>query len=501
MKNVPKITAILPAFNEEVSIGSMVLRSRQHADRVIVVDDGSTDNTAEVARLAGAEVIRHPKNLGKGWALRTGFGAVNGADIIVTMDAEGRPERIPEMANAIKNECYDIVISSIPRNKSSGNENLFFLNRNKPYNKKEEFLALSAKSLSKIDLTILNGSSIKNILSQAERSQMKIKYLYSGKEPNFSQLKGYNIGVVVPAFNEELLIEDTLRGIPEYVKRIYVIDDCSTDRTPEIVGGASDPRIVFVRHDKNRGVGAAIVSGYKLALEDDMDIVAVMAGDDQMDPEQLPRLLMPIIEERADYTKGNRLISKEFRHGMSKWRFFGNAMLTMITKIATGYWHVMDPQNGYTAISRRTLEILNLDSIYPYYGYCNDLLVKLNTFGMRVEDVVMPARYGRERSKIKYSRYILKVAPMLFRGFLWRLKTKYIVLDFHPLVFFYVASMVLLPAGMLLSLWILVQKLYQNPVSQNLPLLAVFIDLMGLQFLLFAMLFDMQADKSRSGTV
>lgn len=263
----------------------------------------------------------------------------------------------------------------------------------------------------------------------------------------------------------------------------------------------TDPRILSVRHDKNLGVGAGIITGYKLALEDDMDIVAVMAGDNQMDPEQLPRLLMPIIEEKADYTKGNRLISKEFRYGMTKWRFLGNAMLTMITKIGSGYWHVMDPQNGYTVISRPALEVINMDSIYPYYGYCNDMLIKLNTFGMRVEDVLMPARYGREKSKIKLSRYISKVAPMIFMGFLWRLKTKYVVLDFHPLVFFYISSMALLPAGVLFSLWILIQKIYHNPVSPNFPLLAVFIDLMGLQFLLFAMLFDMQADKSRSATV
>ncbi|VVB85946.1 UDP-N-acetylglucosamine--dolichyl-phosphate N-acetylglucosaminyltransferase [uncultured archaeon] len=425
---------------------------------------------------------------------------MNWPDVILTMDADGKPERINEFVNAIY-EGYDIVISSISASKSSGNENFLFPNKIEPGNKKEEILALSKKSLNVIDLAGLNKPMVKNIVSQAEKSHLKIKYLYSDKKASFIRASGYNIGVVVPAFNEELLIEETLRSVPEYVTKIYVVDDCSTDRTSEIVKSFTDPRIVPVRHDKNRGVGAAIITGYKLALEDEMDIVAVMAGDNQMDPEQLPGLLMPIIEGRADYTKGNRLISKEFRQGMSRWRFFGNAMLTMITKIGCGYWHIMDPQNGYTAISRHALEVMSLDSLYPYYGYCNDLLIKLNTFGMRVEDVVMPARYGREKSKIKYSKYIVKVAPMIFRGFLWRLKTKYIVLDFHPLVFFYISSMVLLPAGVLFSLWILIQKLYHNPVSANFPLLAVFIDLMGLQFLMFAMLFDMQADKSRMGTV
>ncbi len=186
---------------------------------------------------------------------------------------------------------------------------------------------------------------------------------------------------------------------------------------------------------------------------------------------------------------------------MSKWRSIGNGILTLITKIGSGYWHIMDPQNGYTAISRNALAVIDLDSIYPYYGYCNDMLVKLNTFEMRVMDVVMPARYGRERSKIRYSRYIMKVAPMIFTRFLWRLKTKYMVLDFNPLVFFYAASMVLVPAGVLFSMWIFYHKWNRIPVSVNFPLLDVFILLMGLQFLLFAMLFDMQADNSRSSRI
>jgi glycosyltransferase involved in cell wall biosynthesis len=336
------------------------------------------------------------------------------------------------------------------------------------------------------------------MLVNAKNNNLRIKYFNFDEDTNFGLLNLYKIGVVVPAYNEELLIQETISGIPQYVKKIYIIDDGSKDRTPDIIRQMNDPRIVFVRHEKNKGVGAAIITGYKLGLKDDMDILAVMAGDNQMDPVHLPRLLMPIIDGKADYTKGNRLISKDFRSGMSNWRFAGNAILTLITKIGCGYWHIMDPQNGYTAISRNALEIMDLDSIYPYYGYCNDLLIKLNTFEMRVMDVVMPARYGREKSKIKYSSYIRRVAPMIFRGFLWRLKTKYIILDFHPLVFFYLASMVLVPVGVIFSAWILVEKLYHNEVSQNFPLLAVFITLMGIQLLLFAMLFDMQADKSRS---
>lgn len=164
--------------------------------------------------------------------------------------------------------------------------------------------------------------------------------------------RGRKIGVVVPAYNEEMLIGETLSGIPEYVDKIYVVDDGSTDRTAEIVEefAKKDNRIILIRHEKNRGVGAAIVSGYKKALEDGMDIVAVMAGDNQMDPAFLPDLLDPIVEGKADYAKGNRLLSPEYRRGMSKWRFFGNSILTLLTKIASGYWQMMDPQNGYLSL-------------------------------------------------------------------------------------------------------------------------------------------------------
>jgi len=210
----------------------------------------------------------------------------------------------------------------------------------------------------------------------------------------------------------------------------------------------------------------------------------------------MPRLLMPIIEDKADYTKGNRLITRKAREGMSTLRFIGNSLLSLLTKIGSGYWDLMDSQNGYAAASRKVLETIDLDSVYTYYGYLNDILIKLNAYGMRVTDVVIPARYGNEKSSINYRKYILKVSPMLFKGFIWRLKTKYILLSFHPLVFFYFASMILVPLGLIFDFWILVQKVMHDFVSPNYPLLGVFITLMGMQLLLFAMLFDMQSDKT-----
>jgi len=229
----------------------------------------------------------------------------------------------------------------------------------------------------------------------------------------------YKIGVVIPAYNEELLIADTIKSVPEFVSKIYVINDGSTDRTTEIIDSFSDPRIHHIHHEINQGVGAAIVSGYRQALADNIDVSVVMAGDNQMDPAQIIRLITPIIEDGADYAKGDRLAQPI---GMSLWRRIGNRLLTWLTRIALGNWHISDPQNGYTAISRDALKKIGIDNIYPKYGYCNDLLIKLAAYKCKIIDVKMPARYGNEKSKIKYSRFIPSVSWLLIRGWFWRLK-------------------------------------------------------------------------------
>jgi len=306
------------------------------------------------------------------------------------------------------------------------------------------------------------------------------------------------IGVVVPAFNEELLIGDTLRSIPGYVDRIFIIDDCSKDRTAEIAVEFSknDHRFVCTSHEVNQGVGAAIITGYKKALEEGIDIIAVMAGDNQMDPRNLPSLLDPIVDGKADYTKGNRLMNADYRKGMSSWRSFGNVILTFLTKMASGYWQLMDPQNGYTAISQRALVSISPDTIYPWYGYCNDLLVKLNVFGFKVKDVVMPARYGTEKSKIKYGRYIFKVSYLLFKDFLWRLKMKYVWLSFHPLVLFYVLGIILMPIGVFGGIYSLYYKFVLNQSLFVRGGLSLLIFIIGLQLMFFAMFFDMKTESS-----
>jgi glycosyltransferase involved in cell wall biosynthesis len=314
--------------------------------------------------------------------------------------------------------------------------------------------------------------------------------------------KDHTVSVVVPAYNEELLIRDTLTSIPSFVDRIYAVNDASTDKTQQIIDECTlnDSRIINIRHEQNRGVGAAIVSGYKQALADRMQVTVVMAGDNQMDPEVMPLLIEPVIQNRADYTKGNRLLSPEYRKGMSRWRFVGNSILTLLTKFSSGYWKLMDPQNGYTAISRRALERLSLDRIYSRYGYCNNLLVKLNIFGFRVMDVEMPARYGRETSKISYGSYIVNVSWLLFCDFFYRLRQKYIVLSFHPLVIFYILGAFLTIAGLLAGLYTLYFVfILQGPIFIR-AVLSLLIVALGIQFLSFALMFDIQESQGISLT-
>lgn len=259
--------------------------------------------------------------------------------------------------------------------------------------------------------------------------------------------KEFRVAVVVPAYNEERLIGDTLRGIPSYVDKIYVVDDASSDGTGDIVRGFNDPRITLVRHEKNQGVGGAISTGYKLALKDRMDMAAVMAGDNQMDPDRLILLLEPIMEGRADYTKGNRLVSSGFRKGMSAWRSLGNYMLTFLNKIASGYWHIEDPQNGFTAISARSLAMLDLDGLYKGYAFENDMLVKLNVHDARVINIPIPARYGLERSKIRYMSFIVKTSLYFIEAVIWRSWNKYVV-RLNPIGLLYIVGSVLIIAGL-----------------------------------------------------
>jgi glycosyltransferase involved in cell wall biosynthesis len=304
------------------------------------------------------------------------------------------------------------------------------------------------------------------------------------------------VGVVVPAYDEEALIAATLGGIPALVDRIFVVDDGSSDHTSERALELGDPRVEVLTHERRSGVGAATLTGYRRALADGLDVVVVMNGDNQMEPADLPTLVEPVARGELDYAKANRLASGQAWQLIPKTRFFGNAILSMLTKIASGYWHVADSQSGYTAVSRQMLEQLDLDHIYTNYGFPNDMLVHLNVWNARVRDFPSRPIYGvGERSDLRYRHVVPRIAWLLLKGFFWRLWEKYVKRDFHPLVFFYVMGFIATVAGVLLGLVVVGYRIagYSIPIAT--VVLVALLVISGLQFTLFAMWFDMESNK------
>jgi glycosyltransferase involved in cell wall biosynthesis len=307
-------------------------------------------------------------------------------------------------------------------------------------------------------------------------------------------LDGKTVAVVVPAYDEEKLLPETLAGIPEFVDRIYVVDDASKDGTAE--AAASDERVQLLRHEQNRGVGAAIVTGYRQAIADRVDVSCVMAADNQMAPEDLEPIARPVVDGDADYAKANRLVSGEAWQLIPHARYLGNAMLSLLTKMASGYWHVADSQSGFTAVSLRTLERLDLDRIYPRYGFPNDMLVHLNVVEARVRDVPSRPIYDvGEQSGIRYSRVIPAISWLLLKAFFWRLWQKYVIRDFHPLVFFYVFGIGMFLVGLGLGIAEVVLRILGNPIPPATVVLVALLLIFGSQFTLFAMWFDLERNK------
>ena len=309
-------------------------------------------------------------------------------------------------------------------------------------------------------------------------------------------LEGKRVAVVVPAHDEQELIVATLQGIPGFVDRVFVVDDASSDATVERARSVDDPRVVLVVHDRNRGVGAAIVSGYKRALSEQIDAVAVMAGDNQMDPDELEGLALPVVRGELDYAKANRLFTGSAWTLITRNRYLGNAMLSLLTKIASGYWHVADSQAGYTVVSLPVLRLLDLDRIYCSYGFPNDMLVHLNVWNARVRDFPSRPIYGvGERSGIRLRRVVPRISWLLVKGFFWRLREKYVIRDFHPLVFFYFLGFLMSVVGLVLGVFETVRRLAGHPITPATIVLVALLLISGSQFTLFAMWFDMESNK------
>jgi glycosyltransferase involved in cell wall biosynthesis len=309
-------------------------------------------------------------------------------------------------------------------------------------------------------------------------------------------VEGKRVAVVVPAYEEELLVAETLRGIPAFVDRIYVVDDASRDATVERAREVGDPRVEVIVHERNGGVGAAIATGYRRALEQGIDVTCVMAADNQMDPAELIDLVLPVSRGEVDYAKANRLFSGEAWEVIPRTRYLGNAVLSLLTKIASGYWHVADSQAGYTALGLDALRRLDIDRVYRRYGFPNDLLVHLNVGNARVRDVPSRPIYGvGERSGIRLRKVVPRISWLLFKGFWWRLREKYVIRDFHPLVFFYALGALMTLIGLVLGLVEVVLRFLGNEITTPTIVLVALLLISGTQFTLFAMWFDQESNK------
>ena len=353
------------------------------------------------------------------------------------------------------------------------------------------------------------------------------------------------IAVVVPSYNEETQIGMVIESMPDFVDRIIVVNDCSKDKTSQVVRqyiendrttpveigsvlnniqpnrynrasqvvqelqkkelerftpstivneNEGSDRIILIDQLENAGVGAAIARGYKWAKDHGIDCTAVMAGDGQMDPDELEGICMPVIVDDIDYIKGNRLIHRSALLIIPKVRYFGNSILSILTKVASGYWHVSDTQTGYTAISNKALNAIRLYDIYKSYGMPNDMLVRLNIAFCTIKEVEIKPIYDvGEQSKMKIMKVIPRVSWLLFKSFFKRLWVKYLFRDFHPLFILYHFSFILFVCAIPLGLKILDRWLIQQEALNPVTFIAfIFLFISGFQSFLFAMWMDIQ---------
>ena len=305
------------------------------------------------------------------------------------------------------------------------------------------------------------------------------------------EFAAYAIGVVIPAFRVADKIEEVVRSVPSFVRRIIVVDDASPDDTSARLARLADPRLVVLRHGENRGVGGAMATGFARALEEELDVVVKMDGDGQMDPARMPDLLRPLIAGQADMTKGNRYADLVALRAMPVARIVGNAGLTFLVKAASGHWSLFDPANGYFALRTELLRHIDLAKLPRRYFFESGLLIKLGILRASVLDVAIPARYGDERSSLSIPRTLLGFPPRLLLGLVRRLFWRYFVYDFTALSLYLLLGIPCLLGGAIyggLMWWEWHIRDEYAPAGQ--VMLAAMPIILGAQFLLQAVALD-----------
>jgi glycosyltransferase involved in cell wall biosynthesis len=301
------------------------------------------------------------------------------------------------------------------------------------------------------------------------------------------------IAVVIPAYNEQDRIADVIRNLPSLVDHIIVVDDHSSDNTAAAAKAVTDPRLTVIRLDHNQGVGGATLAGWDRAVELGAEVLVKMDGDGQMDPNGLPTILDPVRTGAADYTKGNRFLHARELVRMPLSRRIGNIGLSFMAKLASGYWNMFDPNNGYLAIHASVYKMLDRRRLHPRFFFENSLLLELGLQRAVVRDVYMPSRYNDKVSHLSEAKAFLQFPPMLFKGVIRRIVIQYFVRDFAAVSLFLVSGNFLTAFGVLWGAWHWYLSAVAGVVTPTgTVMIAVLPLILGLQILLQAFVLDIQ---------
>lgn len=327
-------------------------------------------------------------------------------------------------------------------------------------------------------------------LQTPARARISHQEVFNRKGPLY---KDFLIHVIVPAYNEERFVSRVIDTIPSFVDKIIIVDDCSRDNTFKVVTSHPEPRLLVLQTPRNAGVGAAMTMGYQKAVELGGQVLVKMDGDAQMPIEYLPPLLDSIIDKGYDYAKGNRFLHNEAITQMPSSRIFGNIVLTFLTKAASGYWHIFDPQNGYTAIRGDVVASLGLEKVAHRFFFENDMLVRLNIQNYRVADVAMPAQYGDEQSHLRISTVMLTFPFLLLRRFAYRIYQKYILRNFSPVALFLLLGFPMFLWGILFGLYLWVRSMITGASTPTGSIMLALVPIvLGFQLLLQSVVLDIQ---------
>jgi glycosyltransferase involved in cell wall biosynthesis len=303
----------------------------------------------------------------------------------------------------------------------------------------------------------------------------------------------HSIAIVIPAYRVERWIVRVISNLPDFVDEIIVVDDASPDNLARVVTDLELPNVTLLRHTENLGVGGAMKTGYKEALRLGVDLVVKMDGDDQMDPQYLGGILFPLVKDESDYVKGNRFGLISDVSNMPVIRRIGNLLLSLFTKFVSGYWHVVDSQNGYQAVKSKVLRKLNFNWIDNSYFFENSMLLNLNIIEARVSDINIPSRYIDEESSMSILNIIFRFPFKLFKGFFSRITYRYLYRDFSPIFVFLFIGLLSLGGGIIWGglAWYN-SVVYNHEVSLGTFGLGLVPILLGSQMLLSAMIMDIQ---------